>query len=97
MSEKTEELVKTIGDKLNGITAKVQELVLGSGELIVTISVIIGLITALIGGIADMGNVGFFTGLSSMLSNMISVIMGSLVIFLLFAIYKNGEKTKTKK
>ena len=79
------------------ITEKVRDIVLGFGEIIVTISVIIGLLNAIIGGVSDMGNVGFFTGFSTMFSDMISVIMGALVIFLLFAIYRNSEKPKAKK
>jgi len=71
-------------------------MVLAFGEIIVTISVIIGLVTALVGGLSDMANIGFFTGLSNMFSNFINVIMGALVIFLLFAIYRNGEKGTKK-
>ena len=82
---------------LSPITEKVRDIVLGFGELIVTVSVIIGLVTAVISGITDIGNHGLFTGLTSMLSDMVSVIMGALVIFLLFAIYRNGEKPIKKK
>jgi hypothetical protein len=46
----------------------------------------------LIAGLTEMGNVGFFTGLTSMVNSMVNVIMGALVIFLLFAIKKNGDK-----
>jgi len=74
------------------ITEKVRETVLSFGEIIVTISVIIGLVTAVVGGLSDMANVGFFAGLSTMFSSIVNVIMGALVIFLLFAIYRNGEK-----
>lgn len=82
---------------LSPITEKVRDIVLSFGELIVTVSVIIGLITAIIGGFSDMINVGFFAGLSSMFTDMVGVIMGALVIFLLFAIYRNGEKPIKKK
>lgn len=78
------------------ITEKVRDIVLGFGEIIVTISVIIGLVTAIIGGISDMFNVSFFAGISTMFSDIVNVIMGALVIFLLFAIYRNGEP-KSKK
>jgi hypothetical protein len=105
--EEVTESTKSIGEKLNDvteksigllspITEKVREIVLGFGEIIVTISVIVGLVAALLGGITDMGNLGFFTGFTNMLSQMISVIMGALVIFLLFAIYRKSEK-KAKK
>jgi len=76
------------------ITEKVRDIVLGFGEIIVTISVVIGLITAIIGGVSDMVNVSFFTGISTMFSDIVNVIMGALVIFLLFAIYRNGELKK---
>ena len=82
---------KTI-DTLEPITEKVRENVLGFGEIIVTVSVLVGLFTAVLGGISEMGNVGFFSGLSSMLQNVVSVVMGALVIFLLFAIKKNTDK-----
>ena len=77
---------------MSPITDKVRSFVLGFGEIILTVSVIIGLVSAILGGISDMGNVGFFTGLSNMLQGMISVVMGALVIFLLFAINKNTQK-----
>ena len=82
---------------LSPITEKVRDIVLAFGELIVTISVIIGLGTAIIGGFSDMVNVGIFAGLSTMFSDIVSVIMGALVVFLLFAIYRNGEKATPKK
>jgi hypothetical protein len=82
---------KEYGNMLEPITRKVRDFVLGFGEIIVTISVIFGLISALIAGLADMGNVGFFTGLTTMINNMVSVVMGALVIFLLFAIKNNGD------
>lgn len=105
--EKVEETVKeTVEDVKEGassmfdkclniispITDKVRSFVLGFGEIILTISVIIGLVSAILAGVSEMGNVGFFTGLSSMLQGMISVVMGALVIFLLFAIKKNTDK-----
>ena len=79
------------------ITEKVRDIVLGFGEIIVTVSVIIGIATAVISGLSNMVHIGFFTGLSTMFSEIVSVIMGALVIFLLFAIYRNGEKTTKKK
>ncbi len=88
----TETKSESISEKcislLSPITEKVREIVLGFGEIIVTISVLIGLVTAIIGGLSDILNVGFFAGLSTMLSDIVSVVMGALVIFLLFAIYK---------
>jgi len=88
ISEKVNEATDKAIGFFNPITEKVRDIVLGFGELIVTVSVIIGLITAILGGITDMGNLGFFTGLTNMFSAMISVVMGALVIFLLFAIYR---------
>jgi len=102
--QKVEEVEKKTGSILgrgilflSPITERVRDIVLGFGELIVTISVIIGLITAIVGGFSQMANVGFFAGLSSMFTEMVGVIMGALVIFLLFAIYRNGEKPIKKK
>jgi hypothetical protein len=83
---------KDYGDMLEPITRKVRDFVLGFGEIIVTVSVIVGLVSASIAGVAEMGNVGFFTGLTTMVNSMVNVIMGALVIFLLFAIKKNGDK-----
>jgi phosphoglycerol transferase MdoB-like AlkP superfamily enzyme len=94
MSEKVDNIAEKCIKFFSPITEKVRELVLGFGEIIVTVSVLIGVITAVIGGISDMINIGFFTGLSNMFSNIVSVIMGALVIFLLFAIYRNGQKGK---
>jgi hypothetical protein len=88
---------------LEPLTQKVRDLVLTFGELIVTASIIIGVASAVIDGLSTMSTVGFFAGLSSMFSNIISIIMGALVIFLLFAIYKNTKqeasttKTTTRK
>lgn len=103
-NEKVEEVERKPGNILgrgilflSPITEKVRDIVLGFGELIVTVSVIVGLITAIIGGFSNMTNVGFLAGLSSMFADMIGVIMGALVIFLLFAIYRNGEKPLKKK
>jgi hypothetical protein len=89
--ESTKKSWKEYGAMLDPITRRVRDFVLGFGEIIVTVSVVIGLISALIAGLAEMGNVGFFTGLTSMINSMVSVIMGALVIFLLFAIKKNGD------
>ena len=94
---------ESIFEKLNGyiskiiaifepITDKVRKIVLDFGELILTVSVTIGLVSAIIDGLSAMGNVGFFSGLSSMFNNIVSIVMGALVIFLLFAIRKNTEK-----
>ena len=77
---------------LSPITERTRDIVLGFGELIVTVSVLIGLITAIIGGFSDILNVGVFAGISNMFTDMVNVIMGALVIFLLFAIYRNGQK-----
>jgi len=82
---------------LSPITEKVRDIVLGFGELIVTVSVIVGVVAAVIGGVSDMGNIGFFAGLSSIFTEIVGVIMAALVIFLLFAIYRNGEKPIKKK
>ncbi len=73
------------------ITDTVREIVLKFGEIILTVSIIIGLGSAVIGGLTTMGNVGFFTGLNAMFSDSVKVIMGALVIFLLFAIHKNTK------
>ncbi len=73
---------------LETITEKVRNFVLSFGELIVTVTVIIGLVTAVLDGITDMGNVGFFSGLATMFNGAVSAVMGALIIFLLFAIYK---------
>jgi hypothetical protein len=81
---------------LSPLMEKVRDIVLGFGELIVTVSVIIGLITALINGFSDMANIGFFAGLGTMFSEAVTVITGALVVFLLFAIYRNGEKPLKK-
>lgn len=74
------------------ITDRVRKIVLDFGEIILTVSIVIGLVSAIIDGLAVMGNVGFFSGLSSMFNNIVSIVMGALVIFLLFAIRKNTEK-----
>ncbi len=96
MTKQLGEGAEKFGSKLIGIcepiTQKVRDVVLGFGEVIVTISVIIGIVTAIIGGLADMGNIGFFTGLVNMIEGIVGVVMGALVIFLLFAIKKNGDK-----
>ncbi|MBN2768177.1 MAG: hypothetical protein JXQ68_03675 [Campylobacterales bacterium] len=76
------------------ITQKVREIVLGIGEIIVTISAIVGIAAAIIGGFSDMGKIGFFAGLSSMFKGIVGVIMGALFIFLLFAIKEALEKKK---
>jgi hypothetical protein len=94
---------ETISDKLNKATAKgldifdpitntVREIVLKFGEIILTVSIIIGLGNAVLQGLTTMGNVGFFTGVSAMIEDMVKVIMGALVIFLLFAIRKEVSK-----
>ena len=92
VSESIENATQKTIDIFDPITAKVRDNVLGFGEIIVTISVLIGLFTAIVGGFSEMGNVGFFSGFSSMLKDIVSVIMGALVIFLLFAIKKNTDK-----
>ena len=92
LGEGAEKLGNKLVDACEPITRKVRDVVLGFGEVIVTISVIIGIVTAIIGGLADMGNIGFFTGLVNMIEGIVGVIMGALVIFLLFAIKKNGDK-----
>ncbi len=74
------------------VTEKVRDLVLGFGEIIITVTVVIALISAFVGGLSAMGNVGFFAGLSYMFTEMANVIMGALVLFLLFGIYRNTEK-----
>ena len=99
ISDKAEAAKESIEEKVDKgvkalapITDKVRELVLGFGEIILTVTVIIGLVSAVISGLSDMGNVGFFTGLGNMFQSISSVIMGALVIFLLFAIKKNTDK-----
>jgi hypothetical protein len=97
VNEKVSSASKKFMDYITPITEKVRDLVLGFGEIIITVTVIIGLISALIGGLSEMGNVGFFSGLSSMFTEMSGVIMGALMIFLLFGIYRNTEKGSKKK
>ncbi|MBN2721776.1 MAG: hypothetical protein JXQ77_03030 [Campylobacterales bacterium] len=82
---------KTVGF-FEPITHQVREVVLGFGEVVVTIFVVVGLVAAVIGGLSDMANVGFFAGLSSMFQEIVTVVMGALVIFLLFAIKDNLDK-----
>ena len=74
------------------ITRRVRDVVLGLGEIIVTIVVLVGVIAAIIGGFSDMSTVGFFAGLTSIIKGIVGIIMGALVIFLLFDIKKNLEK-----
>ena len=91
----TEKLIDTTEktfDFFEPITHKVRCIVLGFGEVVVTIFVVIGIIEAVIGGLSDMANVGFFAGLSSMFQEIVSVGMGALVIFLLFAIKESLDK-----
>jgi predicted lipid-binding transport protein (Tim44 family) len=76
---------KTVGF-FEPITHQVREAILSFGEVVVTIFVVVGLVAAVIGGLSDMANVGFFAGLSSMFQEIVTVVMGALVIFLLFAI-----------
>ncbi len=76
---------KTVGF-FEPITHQVREIVLSFGEVVVTIFVVVGIVAAIIGGLSDMANVGFFAGLSSMFQEIVTVVMGALVIFLLFAI-----------
>ncbi len=76
------------------ITQKVRGIVLGIGEIIVTIAAIVGIIAAILGGFSDMSKIGFFAGLSSMFKGIVGVIMGALFIFLLFAIKEALEKKK---
>ncbi|MFA5502486.1 MAG: hypothetical protein WC253_07610 [Sulfurovaceae bacterium] len=76
---------KTVGF-FEPITHQVREAILTFGEVVVTIFVVVGLVAAVIGGLSDMANVGFFAGLSSMFQEIVTVVMGALVIFLLFAI-----------
>jgi hypothetical protein len=94
---------ETISEKLNKATEKgldifdpitntVRDIVLKFGEIILTVSIIIGLGNAVLQGLTTMGNVGFFSGISSMIEDMVKVIMSAIVIFLLFAIYKNTNK-----
>jgi hypothetical protein len=76
------------------ITQKVRGIVLGIGEIIVTIAAIVGIIAAILGGFSDMAEIGFFAGLSSMFIGIVVVVMGALFIFLLFAIKEALEKKK---
>ncbi len=77
---------------LDPITSVIGDFVVESGKVIVTLSVLIGLVSVVIGGLADMGNVGFFTGLSSIFHNAIDVVMGGLTILVLIAIKENTDK-----
>ncbi|HGZ69792.1 MAG TPA: hypothetical protein ENK87_00470 [Nitratifractor sp.] len=103
VAEKVEDAAKEAGKKtgsyykkcmnfLQKSTEKIRTLVLDFGEIIVTATVIVGLITAVVNGLSTMGNAGFFSGLSAMFNDIVSTILGALVIFLLFAIYKNTQK-----
>jgi len=76
------------------ITQKVRGIVLGIGEIIVTIAAVVGIIAAILGGFSDMSKIGFFAGLSSMFIGIVVVVMGALFIFLLFAIKEALEKKK---
>lgn len=76
------------------ITQKVRGIVLGIGEIIVTIAAVVGIVAAILGGFSDMSKIGFFAGLSSMFKGIVGVIMGALFIFLLFAIKEALEKKK---
>jgi len=82
---------KTVGF-FEPITHQVREVILGFGEIVVTIFVVVGIVAAIIGGLSDMANVGFFAGLSSMFQEIVTVVMGALVIFLLFAIKDSLDK-----
>jgi hypothetical protein len=79
-------------DIFDPITNKVREIVLKFGEIILTVSIVIGLGNAVLQGLTTMGNVGFFSGIGTMIEDMVKVIMSAIVIFLLFAIYKNTGK-----
>lgn len=70
---------------------KIRTLVLDFGEIIVTATVIVALVTAVVNGFSTMGNVCFFSGLSAMFNDIVSTVLGALVIYLLFTIYKNTE------
>lgn len=87
----TQATEKTIGF-FDPITNRVRDIVLGLGEIIVTIFVLIGVVAAIIGGFSDMSTVGFFAGLSSIIKGIVGVVMAALIIFLLFDIKKNLEK-----
>lgn len=76
------------------ITQKIRGAILGIGEIIVTIVAVVGIIAAILGGFSDMSKIGFFAGLSSMFKGIVGVIMGTLFIFLLFAIKEALEKKK---
>lgn len=93
----TEKLIDTTEktfDFFEPITHKVRAVVLGFGEVVVTIFVVVGIIAAVIGGLSDMANVGFFAGLSSMFQEIVTVVMGALAIFLLFAIKEKLDNNK---
>ncbi len=79
-------------DIFDPITNKVRDIVLKFGEIILTVSIIIGLGNAVLNGLTTMGNVGFFSGISAMIEDMVKVIMSAIVIFLLFAIHKGVTK-----
>lgn len=74
------------------ITQKVRDIILGLGEVIVTIFAVVGIVAAIVNGLSDMATIGFFSGLSSMFQSIVSVVMGALVIFLLFAIKDSLDK-----
>ncbi|MDD5358954.1 MAG: hypothetical protein PHI79_01630 [Sulfurovaceae bacterium] len=93
----TEKLIDSTEKTFNffePITHQVRALVLGFGEVVVTIFVVVGIVAAVIGGLSDMANVGFFAGLSSMFQEIVTVVMGALAIFLLFAIKENLDNNK---
>jgi len=74
------------------ITDKISSLVLGFGEIIITIALVFGLAIEVMNGLSVMGEVGFIDGLLQMLQGIISVVMAALILFLLFAIKKNTDK-----
>jgi len=74
------------------ITSKVKNLVLGLGEIIVTFVAVVGIASAIINGLSDMATIGFFAGLSGMFQSIVSVVMATLIVFLLFAIKDSLDK-----
>lgn len=92
ISESISEATQKTVSFFKPITEKVRGLVLGLGEVIVTIFAVVGIVAAIISGLSDMATTGFFTGLSNMFISIVSVVMGALVIFLLFAIKDSLDK-----
>lgn len=91
VASKVDESVQKTMNFFSPITDKISSVVLGFGEIIITIALVFGLVLEVFNGLSLMGE-SFIDGLIQMLQGMISVVMASLILFLLFAIKKNTDK-----